>query len=159
MKPESRPDQLDSPIVGTLMKAGSRANTAIYRLTGGRLGGKWRVGAALRQPVQVCLLTTIGRKSGKPRTAPLLYLRRGDDIVVVASQGGRENNPAWYLNLRDNPAVTVQIGSDTKDFIARTADEDERATLWPHLVDLYADFDTYAAWTQRTIPVVICTPA
>ncbi|GAA1482767.1 nitroreductase family deazaflavin-dependent oxidoreductase [Gordonia sinesedis] len=158
MDPNARPKQLDSPIVGSIVKAGSRLNTRLYRLTGGRLGSRWRFGSAFRQPAPVCLLTTIGRKSGQPRTVPLLYLRSGDDIVVVASQGGMNSNPAWYLNLTANPHVTVQIGADTTDLIARTASDEERTRLWPELVALYRDFDTYAQWTDRTIPVVVCSP-
>lgn len=118
LDPENRPAQLDSPVVAALIKWGSRANTALYKATGGRLGGTWRVGAAARNPVPVALLTTIGRKSGKPRTAPLLYLRRGDDFVVVASQGGSATHPAWYLNLRDNPDVSIQVGKDTYELRA-----------------------------------------
>ena len=158
MKAENRPTQLDSPIVSKAIKLGSRLNTALYKRSGGRLGRTWRVGAAMRNPVDVCLLTTIGRKSGQPRTVPLLYLRDGDTIVVVASQGGLPSNPAWYLNLRSNPDVSIQIGSQTGEYTAHTANERERERLWPRLVELYADFDTYKAWTERTIPVVICTP-
>ena len=159
LDPNNKPAQLDSPIVSKIIKLGSKANTALYKATGGRVGGTWRVGAGLRKPAPVCLLTTIGRKSGQPRTAPLIYLRRGDSFVVVASQGGSAKNPAWYLNLRDNPQVTIQIGKEKHDLVARTATEAERAELWPDLVDTYADYDTYAAWTERTIPVVICEPA
>ncbi len=159
LDPNNKPAQLDSPIVSKIIKLGSKANTALYKATGGRVGGTWRVGAGLRKPAPVCLLTTIGRKSGQPRTAPLIYLRRGDSFVVVASQGGSAKNPAWYLNLRDNPQVTIQIGKEKHDLVARTATDAERAELWPGLVDTYADYDTYAAWTERTIPVVICEPA
>lgn len=159
LDPNNKPAQLDSPIVSKIIKLGSKANTALYKATGGRVGRTWRVGAGLRKPAPVCLLTTIGRKSGQPRTAPLIYLRRGDSFVVVASQGGSAKNPAWYLNLRDNPQVTIQIGKEKHDLVARTATDAERAELWPDLVDTYADYDTYAAWTERTIPVVICEPA
>lgn len=159
LDPNNKPAQMDSPIVSKIIKLGSKANTALYKATGGRVGGTWRVGAGLRKPAPVCLLTTIGRKSGQPRTAPLIYLRRGDSFVVVASQGGSAKNPAWYLNLRDNPQVTIQIGKEKHDLVARTATDAERAELWPDLVDTYADYDTYAAWTERTIPVVICEPA
>ena len=158
MDPNARPDQLDSPIVARLIRYGSKFNTRLYRLTGGRLGGKWRVGAAMRKPVDVCLLTTTGRKSGQPRTAPLLYLRDGERVIVVASQGGLPKNPAWYLNLVAEPRVQIQIGSDTRAYLARTADPAERDALWPRLTELYADFETYAAWTDREIPVVICEP-
>ena len=158
MDPGNRPAQLDSPVVASLIKVGSRLNTRLYKLSGGRLGNTWRIGAGLKKPAPVCLLTTIGRKSGQPRTAPLLYLREGERFVVVASQGGLPKHPAWYLNLRDDPQVTIQVGRDRFDLVAHTADDAERAALWPKLVDLYADFDTYAAWTDRTIPVVICEP-
>lgn len=162
MDPSRRPAQLDSPIVAALIKVGSRLNTGLFKLTGGRLGNRWRVGAAFTKPAPVGLLTTVGRKSGQRRTAPLIYLR--DDstgterFVVVASQGGLPRNPAWYLNLVAEPDVEFQIGGRTHPLRARTADPDERAALWPALVDLYADYDTYAAWTDREIPVVICEP-
>lgn len=158
MDPDARPDQLDSPVVSTIIKFGSRLNTRLYRATGGRLGKTWRVGAGMRNPAPVCLLTTTGRKSGEPRTAPLIYLRDGARFVVVASQGGMAKNPAWYLNLVADPQVSIQVGRDVHELTARTATEAEREALWPRLVEVYADFDTYAAWTERTIPVVICEP-
>jgi len=155
---DKRPAQLDSPVVAAIIKLGSRLNTRLYRATGGRLGGTWRVGAALRRPAPVGLLTTTGRKTGQPRTAPLIYLRDEERFIVVASQGGLPKHPAWYLNLQADPDVTIQIGRHTHELRARTAAPDERARLWPRLVDLYADFDTYDAWTEREIPVVICEP-
>ncbi|GAA4737765.1 nitroreductase family deazaflavin-dependent oxidoreductase [Gordonia alkaliphila] len=158
MDPQNRPAQLDSPIVATLIKVGSRLNTGMYRLSGGRLGNRWRVGAGLRKPAPVCLLTTTGRKSGQPRTAPLIYLREGDAFVVVASQGGLANHPAWYLNLVANPDVEIQLGRDKYPLRARTATGAEREALWAKLVDVYADYDTYDAWTERDIPVVVCEP-
>ena len=104
-------------------------------------------------------LHTVGRKSGQKRTVPLIYLRDGDNIVVVASQGGMKNNPAWYLNVTADPAVTIEVDGKKLALTARTADADEKAALWPRLVDLYADFDNYEAWTERDIPVVICEPS
>ncbi|WP_026917471.1 nitroreductase family deazaflavin-dependent oxidoreductase [Gordonia shandongensis] len=159
MDPNSRPGQLDSPVVAKIIKIGSRANTAVYRWTRGRLGGSWRVGSALRKPAPVCLLTTVGRKSGRDRTVPLLYLRDGEDVVLVASQGGLPSNPAWYHNVRAEPRVRIQIGGDEGRYTAHVADQEERDELWPRLVELYDDFDTYAAWTDRVIPIVVCTPA
>lgn len=158
MRAESRPTQLDSPLVARAIKIGSRLNTKLYQVSGGRLGRKWRVGAGLRKPVDVCLLTAVGRKSGQQRTVPLLYLRDDERIVVVASQGGLASHPAWYLNVRENPDVSIQIGSTTAEYTAATADDTEREQLWPRLTQLYSDFDTYQAWTDRTIPVIICTP-
>ncbi|MFD0905400.1 nitroreductase family deazaflavin-dependent oxidoreductase [Actinomadura sediminis] len=153
------PKGLDSPLVPNFMKAASRLHVEAYRLTNGRVGGTWRVGSAFRRGVPICLLTTRGRKTGRPRTLPLLYMRDGDRVVVVASQGGLPRHPMWYLNLRADPRVVVRIGPDVRRMRARTADEDERAALWPRLVEVYADYDDYQSWTDREIPVVICEPA
>lgn len=151
-----RPSGLDSRYTADIIKWMSRINVRLYRATGGRLGGKWRVGSAFPWGIPVCLLTTTGRKSGQPRTSPLLFLEDGDRVVLVASQGGLPKNPMWYLNIRANPEVTVQIRSNVRTMQARVASDEERAALWPRLVDLYADFDNYQAWTDRQIPVVIC---
>jgi len=133
------------------IKAGSTINTWLYRRTGGRLGGKFAGGAP------VCLLTTIGRKSGERRTVPLLYLRDGDDVVVVASKGGYSTSPQWYFNLIADPAVEVTIGREHFEMTARTATADEKSALWPRLVANYGSYDTYQARTERDIPVVICS--
>jgi F420H(2)-dependent quinone reductase len=155
-----RPKQLDADWVRSLIRLGSKLNTWVYRKTGGRLGGKWRVMAGFRKPVPVMLLTTTGRKSGEEHTVPLLYLRDGTDIVVVASTGGLPRHPAWFLNLKNDPDVTVQVGSEVSRRRARVATQEERSRLWPRLVDLYADFETYQQWTAHTreIPVVILEP-
>lgn len=158
MPPQETPKALNSKAVGTIIKLGSRLNTKVYKMSGGRVGANWRIGAGFKKPVPVILLTTLGRKSGKPRTVPLLYLRDGANVVVVASQGGMASNPAWYLNLKDNPDVTIQEGKHTTVMRARDATDDERQRLWPQLVEIYADFDTYQGWTDRKIPVVICEP-
>lgn len=159
MAGQERPDQLDSPFVATIIKVSSRLNTHLYRLSRGRLGKTWRIGAGRHKPVPILLLTTVGRKSGKARTVPLLYLRDGERFIVVASQGGLANNPAWYLNVTADPAVTVEVDGKKLALTARTASADEKAALWPRLVDIYADFDTYESWTERDIPVVICEPS
>ena len=106
----------------------------------------------------VALLTTIGRKTGQPRVSPLLFLRDGDRVVLVASQGGRANNPMWYLNLKANPKVSVQIKKEVLELTARDATDAERAQYWPQLVAMYSSFDDYQSWTDRTIPIVICDP-
>ncbi len=153
-----RPDGLSHPIVPKVIKAMSRANVWVYRRTNGRIGGTWRIMAGWRKPVPVCLLTHTGRKSGRRFTSPLLFLPDGDRVVVVASQGGLPHHPQWYRNIEVNPDVTVQVRGDVRAMRARTADDAERAALWPRLVDLYADFETYQSWTDRVIPVVICEP-
>ena len=106
------------------------------------------------------VLSTLGKKSGERRVCPVCWFPGEEGTwLIVASANGAAKNPAWYLNLRDNPQVTIQIGKEKHDLVARTATDAERAELWPDLVDTYADYDTYAAWTERTIPVVICEPA
>jgi len=156
--PRPRPEGLDKAWVPDLIKAMSRANVFLYRATGGIVGSKWRVGAAFPWGVPVCLLTTVGRKSGEKRTSPLLFIEDGSNVIVVASQGGLPKNPAWYLNVMANPEAELQIGRTVRPVRARTADAAERAALWPRLVEHYPDFASYAAWTDREIPVVILEP-
>jgi deazaflavin-dependent oxidoreductase (nitroreductase family) len=153
-----RPAQLDSPAVKTVMKYSAKAQVWCYRRTNGRVGGQWRVGAAFKRPVPVLLLDHVGRKSGTKFTTPLLYLADGDALVVVASQGGMATNPQWYSNLKADPDTQVQVGAELRRVRARVADAVERAELWPRLVELYADFARYQAWTDRVIPVVILEP-
>lgn len=154
-----RPAGLDRPSTVKIIKWMSATHLWIYRRSGGRLGRTWRVGSALRHGVPICLLTTTGRKSGQPRTAPLLHMADGDRVVLVASQGGLPSNPQWYRNLLADPAVTIQIGRSTRSMRAHPADAAERAVLWPRLVELYRDFASYQEWTDREIPVVVCEPA
>lgn len=153
-----KPDGLDKPYVKRIIRTMSKANVAVYRWTGGLLGSTWRVGAAFPRGVPVLLLTTIGRKSGQPRTAPLLFIEDGNDVVVVASQGGLPKDPLWYRNVQANPNVEVQIKRRKTKMVARDANEEERAKLWPKLVAHYSDFASYEAWTDRVIPIVICSP-
>ena len=156
MKP--RPKQLDSPVVPRIIKMMSGANVWLYRRTGGRVGSTWRVGSAFPGGIPVCLLTTRGRVSGKARTVPLVYLADGDRLVLVASQGGLPRNPQWYSNVLADPLVVVQVRGRVRTMRARTADPDERAALWPRLVEMYEDYESYQSWTEREIPVVVCEP-
>jgi deazaflavin-dependent oxidoreductase (nitroreductase family) len=128
-------------------------NNVAYRLSGGRVAGHVPSGAP------ICLLTTTGRRSGRRRTVPLLYLPQGDDLVVVASRGGMGTHPAWYLNLLADPAATVQVGPRTVAVRARDATDEERDRLWPGLAAAYPHFDAYQARTSRRIPVVVLSPA
>ena len=147
-----RPRGLDSPQTNTIIKWMSRAQTWVYKKTGGRLGGTFLQGAP------VALLTTIGRKTGEPRISPLLYLREGNRVVLIASKGGAAANPMWYLNLKANPEVSVQIKDEVLKLKARDATEEERAHYWPKMAQMYTSFDDYQSWTDRVIPVVICDP-
>jgi F420H(2)-dependent quinone reductase len=128
-------------------------NNVAYRLSGGRVAGHIPSGAP------ICLLTTTGRRSGRLRTVPLVYVPDGGDLVVVASRGGMGSHPAWYLNLLADPAATVQVGPSTAAVRARDATDDERRRLWPTLTAAYPHFDAYQLRTARRIPVVILTPS
>lgn len=157
--PEDRPDGLDSPLTGKVIKYMARAQVAVFKATNGRIGSNWRIGAGFRKPVPTLLLDHVGRKSGRTFTTPLLYLEDGPDLVIVASQGGLPKNPQWYPNLVASPDTTVRIRKEgVRRVRARTAVGDERAELWPRLVELYADFEKYARWTEREIPVVVLEP-
>jgi len=130
----------------------STLNTWVYRASGGRLGGKFLHGAP------VMLLTTTGRKSGKRRTSPLLYMRDGENVVCVASKGGMPRHPLWYRNLQANPEVEIQIGTEVRRMKAVVATPEQKAQYWPRLVAMYPDFDDYQARTERDIPVIVLSP-
>jgi deazaflavin-dependent oxidoreductase (nitroreductase family) len=101
------------------------------------------------------LLTTLGRRSGKPRRLALIYGEDGTRYVVVASKGGDDEHPAWYLNLLDHPEVKVQVLGDRFHAKARTATPDEHAALWPRMVQIWPAYDDYQKKTERKIPLVI----
>jgi F420H(2)-dependent quinone reductase len=103
----------------------------------------------------ILLLTTIGRRTGQPRTWPLTYLLEGDRLIILASNGGQPNHPAWYLNLRANPRVSVQLGDQVRTMIAQRAEGDERARLWSRVVEEYPAYAEYQRKTDRQIPVVV----
>jgi deazaflavin-dependent oxidoreductase (nitroreductase family) len=135
------------------LKLVSRLHVALFRASGGRLGGRFRkIGPVL-------LLTTTGRKTGKQRTTPLLYVEDGERYVIVASVGGAPKHPAWYLNLVDNPEATIEIGTRTIAVRANTAAPEERARLWELATEMYPGYDRYQAKTTREIPVVVLAPA
>ncbi len=134
-----------------VMKAAGRAHRLLYRISGGRIGGTL-------QRVPVLLLTTTGRKSGKQRTWPLGYLEDGEDLIVIASAGGVANHPAWYLNLRAHPEVTVQVGNRERRMLADIAGPAERARWWERIVARYPFFADYQTRTEREIPVVRLSP-
>ena len=106
----------------------------------------------------VLLLTSTGRKSGKSRTNPLLYTRTGDAYVVVASKGGADQHPLWYLNLQANPRAEVTVGRMKRLVRARDAQGEERERLWRAQADVYPGYDNYAEKTSRQIPVVVLEP-
>jgi deazaflavin-dependent oxidoreductase (nitroreductase family) len=149
---------LDSLIFTMIARNIGKAHTWIYRRTGGRVGGKLRLGAGFRKPAPTLLLEHRGRKSGKTFVSPLLYITDHSNVIVVASALGRTENPQWYRNLLAHPDVHIQIGPDRRAVRAVVASSGERARLWPRLVDAYADFDSYQSATEREIPVIILQP-
>ncbi|MBW2295383.1 MAG: nitroreductase family deazaflavin-dependent oxidoreductase [Deltaproteobacteria bacterium] len=139
------------PIIRPVMKAWSAFNVWVYRLSAGRLLGSF-MGAP------VCLVTMTGCKSGKIRTIPLIYLPRNDDVILVASQGGMDTHPVWYHNLVANPEVEIQHLARRRKLRARRASDEEKRNLWPHILSIYKDFDSYQQRTARNIPIFICSP-
>lgn len=151
---------MSSSFVATAMKYTARAQVRVFKLTNGRLGSRWRGGAARRNPVPTLLLEHRGRKSGRVFTTPVLYLRDGDRLVVVASQGGLPKNPQWFANLVAHPQTVVHLrGRRNVRVTAEVASPQQRAELWPRLVSMYPDYDKYAAAKDTEIPVVILTPS
>jgi F420H(2)-dependent quinone reductase len=137
-----------------LIWRGMGVHTFLYRATGGRVGH-----SLPGSPVRVLLLDHVGAKSGVKRTSPLLYVRDGEDIVVVASKGGFPKHPAWYHNLMANPDTTVQVGSHHLDVHARVAKPEERDRLWAKAVAAYRGYEGYAARSKgREIPLVVLEP-
>ena len=155
---EAPPKGLNSSFAKRVTKYMARAQTWVYRRTGGRIGAQHRIGAGFRKPVPTLLLDHVGRTSGKQYTTPLLYLVDGPDLVVVASSGGMAKDPQWYRNLVANPDTVVQVRAERRLVRARVADAREREVLWPLLDELYADFASYRAWTEREIPIVVLEP-
>ena len=119
-----------------------------YRATDGAEGHDWN-------GTQTLLLTTTGRRTGEERTTPLIYGRDGDDYLVVASKGGSDEPPAWYLNLAAKAEVGVQVKGDRFRARARTASAEEKARMWKTMVAEWPSYDDYQASTERDIPVVV----
>jgi deazaflavin-dependent oxidoreductase (nitroreductase family) len=124
------------------------AHSFVFRSTGGKAGRVFRGSPVL-------LLVTTGRKTGKRRTTPLMYLKDGEDMVVVASDGGSPKHPAWWLNLRADPEATVEVGGRELRVRAEEAAPEEKGRLWPKLVAIYAGFEDYQRKTERELPVVV----
>jgi F420H(2)-dependent quinone reductase len=131
--------------------ATGKLNAHIYRLTGGRFLNK--VGTA-----PVLLLTAIGRRSGEPRTVPVVYLADGERQIVIGSNAGHARTPAWSHNLQANPDAEVQIGGRRRLVRARVAAGEEREQLWRKMNEMYEGFDSYNANTSREIALFVLEP-
>lgn len=135
----------------TGLRLTGKLNVPLYRVSGGRVGGK--VGRA-----PVLLLTTTGRKSGQPRTAPIVYLEDEGRFVVINTNAGNERIPAWSLNLAANPEAEVEVGRKRHRVRARLAEGEERADLWRKHNVQYGGFDEYAERLGRDIGVFVLDP-
>jgi F420H(2)-dependent quinone reductase len=133
------------------LKLGSGVHAGVYRATGGKLFG--RMGKS-----PILLLNTVGRKTGRKRTSPLLYVMDGEDFVIIASMGGAPTHPAWYLNLKANPDATVEAGDREVRVRAEEADSQEKARLWQKMVEMYPTYDDYQRKTKREIPLLVLHP-
>jgi F420H(2)-dependent quinone reductase len=133
------------------LKLGSGVHSGVYRATGGKLLG--RMG---KNPI--LLLNTVGRKSGKKRTTPLLYVMDGEDFVIIASKGGAPSHPAWYLNLMSTPDAAVEVGDREVRVKAKEVDGEEKIRLWQMMVQIYPTYDDYQTKTKREIPLLLLRP-
>lgn len=143
-RPPRSPDEMDFTISG-------ESHVKAYRETGGETGYIWNNATTL-------LLTTKGRRSGEEKTVPLIFVPDGDNYVIIASLGGAPKHPAWYLNLQENPRVTLQVKDKVFEADARTAPSPERERLWAKAVEAWPQYDDYQAKTSRQIPVVVLEP-
>jgi deazaflavin-dependent oxidoreductase (nitroreductase family) len=133
------------------LRLAGKMNIPVYRATRGRVWSK--VGKA-----PVLLLTSTGRRSGQPRTAPVVYLPEGQNVVVIGSNAGNKNEPGWSFNLKANPDAHVELGARHRDVRARVAEGSERERLWKAMNVQYAGFDDYEARTSRDIAVFVLEP-
>lgn len=137
-----------NPMLENVLRGMSRFHTSVYRMVGGKgLLGK-----------NTLILTTRGRKTGRPVSIPLFHVSEGKRLYVVASFGGNDNPPQWFLNLTVNPEVTVEIGNVSGRYVARSLTPDEAVPIWPKLLAMYPTYDSYQKRTSRAIPVVELTP-
>ena len=135
-----------------LTKLFTSTHVALYRRTGGKMGGHV-------SGLPILLLTTTGRKSGQQRTTPLGYLMDGPAYVITASNGGQAYAPAWWLNLQHNPKALIQVGRQVLPVVARQADPDERRRLWAALISRAPSYEGYQKRTTRAIPMVVLRSA
>lgn len=126
-----------------------RIHTALYKTLGGRFVGSVGLGR------KVLLLSTTGRRSGAERTTPLVYMPYGKDLIVYPSNGGKESQPAWWLNLQSDPLARVQLGKEQSQVRARQATETEYNAIWPAAEQYNPHWRDYARTVRRPIPLVI----
>ena len=140
-----------SIIVMIGQRAFIKAHMVFYRCTGGTIGGRLFGNSVL-------LLTTIGRKTGKPRTSPLIYHKDGSDWIVMAGNAGARNHPSWWLNLQSQPEAKIQFMAKKIRVAAHKATPQEKEKLWPEFIRSHPNYTEYQKKTTREIPVVILRP-
>jgi deazaflavin-dependent oxidoreductase (nitroreductase family) len=141
------------PFTRFVIKNFTRFNVWVFRTSKGRLMTTFPGG------YPICVVGMKGAKSGARREVGLIHIPKGDDIILIASQGGLDKHPAWYYNVKANPDIDIMIaGGEKKNYIARQLSEAEKGALWPLILSVYPDFDEYQARTDREIPVFLCTP-
>jgi F420H(2)-dependent quinone reductase len=133
-------------------EVGTSGHAALYRLTKGRIGGKY-------QGAPVALVDSVGRKSGKRRTHPLVCTEDGENLVIIASKGGVNRHPAWYHNLMANPETKANWYGDVRQVRAREAEGAERERLWAQMVEANPTYEAYQRRTDRRIPVIVLEPS
>ncbi len=147
----SAQENLGKPPPRWILRAYTKVNVWVYRLTKGR-----RMNLLEGKPI--CLVTMKGAKSGKKRTIPLMYVPYGDSFILVASQGGMPKNPAWYYNLKKFPEVTIEYNGVKYPSVAREVGKEEKSKIWPICLEYWPAYEVYQKRTQREIPVFICEP-
>lgn len=135
-----------------LSRALSRLHARVYRLTGGRGLGRW-----FDMPVVV--IETVGRRSGQLRQTPAIYIERGEEIVVMAANGGSDRTPAWWLNLRDAGRGVAILHGQRREIVPREVEGEERAELWRAFARAYPAVDEYTTFTNRDLPLIVLSPA
>jgi deazaflavin-dependent oxidoreductase (nitroreductase family) len=136
------------PVPTTDISLLGEEHVRVYRETDGEKGYIWN-GAP------ILLLTTRGRKSGEPRTIPIIFTPYGRSYVIIASKGGSPTHPKWYLNILDDPRVAVQVKAEKFAAVARTAPSPERERIWAEALKIWPNYDIYRSRTSRQIPVVV----
>jgi deazaflavin-dependent oxidoreductase (nitroreductase family) len=134
-----------------MMKIFTSLHAFFYRLTGGRIG-------STMGGTKVLLISTKGRKSGKTHTTPINYFERDNGYLIVASNAGRPSHPAWFLNLRANPQITVQVKGRTFPVTAEIIPGDQRASYWKVVIEAAPSFAGYESRTSREIPLILLRP-
>jgi F420H(2)-dependent quinone reductase len=139
-------------MVNWLFRQFARMQVFVYRRSGGRRMGHLR-------GMPVLLLTTVGRRTGKRRVTPVMYIRDGDNFVITASNNGSDKQPNWFINLKANPQTTIEVEGMTRGATAHQASPEEKGRLWPQLVERAPFFEGYQKSTSRDIPMIILQPA